>query len=145
MYPVQVTITVKKKTKKDLKKTWKYSTDTSCFIWMDACQCWLRDLMDIIENGMVTDNVGLNFSEPHSIIGQNHDICWAYSVMHTTVVAWKLGHVLLWFSMLTCLIDLGIWSLQQWSCVVFGEFIVYLHFLCVLHLHYSNHWEVELF
>ena len=28
--------------------------------------------MDIIENGMVTDNVGLNFSEPDSIIGQNH-------------------------------------------------------------------------
>ena len=43
--------------------------------------------------------------------------------------------------------DLGIWreinyifiSLQHWSCAVFGEFIVYLHFLCVLHLHYSNH------
>ena len=28
--------------------------------------------MDIIENGMVTDNVGLNLSEPDSIIGQNH-------------------------------------------------------------------------
>ena len=28
--------------------------------------------MDIIENGMVTENVGLNFSEPDSIIGQNH-------------------------------------------------------------------------
>ena len=28
--------------------------------------------MDIIENGMVTDNVGLNFSEPDIIIGQNH-------------------------------------------------------------------------
>ena len=28
--------------------------------------------MDIIENGMVTDNVGLNFSEPDSNIGQNH-------------------------------------------------------------------------
>ena len=28
--------------------------------------------MDIIENGMVTDNVGLNFSEPDSIIGLNH-------------------------------------------------------------------------
>ena len=27
--------------------------------------------MDIIEKGMVTDNVGLNFSEPKSIIGQN--------------------------------------------------------------------------
>ena len=41
--------------------------------------------------------------------------------------------------------DLGIWreinsnfiSLHHWSCVVFGEFIVYLHFLCVLHLQYS--------
>src|SRR4029434_349876 len=29
-------------------------------------------MMDIIENGMVNDNVGLNFSEPDSIIGQNH-------------------------------------------------------------------------
>src|SRR4029434_1961921 len=28
--------------------------------------------MDIIENGMVTNNVGLNLSEPDSIIGQNH-------------------------------------------------------------------------
>ena len=28
--------------------------------------------MDIIENGMVTDSVGLNFSEPDSIIGKNH-------------------------------------------------------------------------
>src|SRR4029434_1100604 len=28
--------------------------------------------MDIIENGVVTDNVGLNFYEPDSIIGQNH-------------------------------------------------------------------------
>src|SRR4029434_7949051 len=28
--------------------------------------------MDIIENGMVTDNVGLNFSEPDGIFGQNH-------------------------------------------------------------------------
>ena len=44
------------------------------------------------------------------------------------------------------LTDLGIWrkinhtviSLQHWSCVVFGELIVYLHFLCVLHLQYSN-------
>ena len=41
-----------------------------------------------------------------------------------------------------CLTDLCIWrelnnifiSLQHWSCVVFGECIVYLHFLCVLHL-----------
>ena len=57
--------------------------------------------------------------------------------------------VILHVDMLT---DLGIWrglnyifiSLQHWSCVVFVEFIVYLHFLCVLHLHYSNHWEVEL-
>ncbi len=40
--------------------------------FQDACQCWQRDLMDIIENGMVTDNVGLNFSEPDNIIGQNH-------------------------------------------------------------------------
>ena len=31
-----------------------------------------RDLMDIIENGLVTSNVGLNFSEPDGIIGQNH-------------------------------------------------------------------------
>ena len=52
--------------------------------------------------------------------------------------------VILHVDMLT---DLGIWreinnifiSLQHWSCVVFGEFIVYLHFLCVLHLQYSNH------
>ena len=30
-------------------------------------------------------------------------VCWANSVMHITVVAvWKLGHVLLWFSTLTC-------------------------------------------
>ena len=28
--------------------------------------------MDISENGMVTDNVGLNFSEPDSMLGQNH-------------------------------------------------------------------------
>src|SRR4029434_9451515 len=28
--------------------------------------------MDIIENGMVADSVGLNFSEPDSIIGKNH-------------------------------------------------------------------------
>ena len=43
--------------------------------------------------------------------------------------------------------DMGIWreinyifiSLLHWPCVVFGEFIVYFHFLCVLHLHYSNH------
>ena len=38
------------------------------------------------------------------------DICWAFSVMHTTVVAWKLGHVLLWFSMLT-----------SWLIWVYGE------------------------
>ena len=77
------------------------------------------------------------------------DICWAYSVMHTPVVAWKLGHVLFWLSKLT---DLGIWReiksifmrLQHWSCVVLGEFIVYLHFLCVPYLQDSNHWELEL-
>ncbi len=40
--------------------------------FQDASQCWQRDLMDIIENGMVTDNVGLNFSEPDSIFDQNH-------------------------------------------------------------------------
>lgn len=28
--------------------------------------------MDIIENGIVTNNVGLKFSEPDGIIGQNH-------------------------------------------------------------------------
>ena len=56
--------------------------------------------------------------------------------------------VILHVDMLT---DLGIWrelnnifiSLQHWSCVVFVECIVYLHFLCVLHLHYFNHREVE--
>ena len=58
--------------------------------------------------------------------------------------------VILHVDMLT---DLGIWreinynfiSLRHWSCVVFGEFIVYLHFLCVFHFtQYSNHWEVQL-
>ena len=52
--------------------------------------------------------------------------------------------VILHVDMLT---DLGIWreinyifiSLQHWSCVVFCEFIIYFHFLCVLHLKYSNH------
>ncbi len=38
------------------------------------------------------------------------DISWAYSVMHTTAVAWKLGHILLWFSILTC-----------WLIWVYGE------------------------
>ena len=28
--------------------------------------------MDIIENGMLIDNVGLSFPEPDSIIGRNH-------------------------------------------------------------------------
>ena len=57
--------------------------------------------------------------------------------------------VILQVDMLT---NLGIWreincnfiSLQHWSCVVFAEFIVYLHILCVLHLQYSDRWEVEL-
>ena len=35
--------------------------------------------MDIIENGMVTDNVGLNFSEPDSIIG--HKTMFVISVL----------------------------------------------------------------
>ena len=51
--------------------------------------------------------------------------------------------VILQVDMLT---DLGIWreinhnfiSLQQWSCVVVGELLVYLHVLCALHLDYSN-------
>ena len=39
---------------------------------------------------------------------------------------------------------LYILSLQHWSCQVFGELIVYLHFLFVLHIQCSNHQGVEL-
>lgn len=31
-----------------------------------------RDLKDIPESGVIIINVGLNFSQPDSIIGQNH-------------------------------------------------------------------------
>ena len=37
--------------------------------------------MDIIKNGMVTNNVGLNFSEPDGIIGQIH-------VYYLSLVVW---------------------------------------------------------
>src|SRR4029434_2410299 len=76
MFPVQVTIPLKKKKKKNRK----YSTNKVVSFYPDVfvgCVPVLTERPDghymyCIENGMVTDNVGLNFSEPDSIICQNH-------------------------------------------------------------------------
>ena len=40
-----------------------------CF--KDTGYCWQRDLLDIIENVMIIDYVGLNFYKSDCIIGQN--------------------------------------------------------------------------
>jgi len=37
----------------------------------DMGYCWERDLLEIIENWVITDNMGLNFSKSDCIIGQN--------------------------------------------------------------------------
>src|SRR4029434_1561083 len=73
MFPVQVTIPLKKdqkKTENTVQKVVSFYPDV--FL---GCVPVLTERPDghyCIENGMVTDNVGLNFSEPESIICQNY-------------------------------------------------------------------------
>src|SRR4029434_1360343 len=67
MFPVQVTIPLKK----DQKKT-EVSFYPDVFLGCVPVLTERPDGLYCIENGMVTDNVGLNFSEPDSIIGQNY-------------------------------------------------------------------------
>ena len=63
-----------------------------CVQFWESRYCFEKRVLAIVKNynGIVTCT--------RNIILRLSDICWAYSVMHTTEVAWKLGHVLLWSS-----------------------------------------------
>ena len=74
MFPVQVTIPLKKDQKKT-ENTVQIKLFHFTLMSFLGCVPVLTERPDghyCIENGMVTDNVGLNFSEPDSIICQNH-------------------------------------------------------------------------
>ncbi len=48
-----------------------YTVVSSQLDVLDTGYCWQRDLLEIIENLVIIDHMGLNFSKSDCIIGQN--------------------------------------------------------------------------